>query len=169
MKIFKYVVWIIVLFLLQTVVMNYIAPFGFRPDLILPFIAVSSIKEDSFKSAAIVSIVCAVLAGALCGKNFSFCVLFYTYAGTMIFNMRRRPRYIPDFLRFLMWVIPASIISESISYLLLYSSVKWFVNAFIFHIIPAAVITALSGAVVYFFVSKTIFGRKKIMGKLTIS
>ena len=169
MKIFKYVVWIILLFLLQTVVMNYIAPFGFRPDLILSFVAVAAIKEDSFKSATIVSIVCAVLAGALCGKNFSFCVLFYTYAGAIVFNMRRRPRYMPDFLRFLMWVILASLISETVSYLLLYSSVKWFVSAFVFHILPAAGMTALFGALIYFFVSKTMFGRKKIMGRLTIS
>lgn len=169
MKIFKYIVWIFLLFLLQTVVMNYIAPFGFRPDLILPFVAATAIKEDSFKNATIVSIVCAVLAGALSGKNFSFCVLFYTYEGAMIFNMRRRPRYMPDFLRFLMWVVPASLISEIISYLLLYSSVKWFVNAFIFHVLPTAGMTVLFGAVIYFCVSKTLFGRKKIMGKLTIS
>ncbi|MDO5398081.1 MAG: hypothetical protein Q4G33_09120 [bacterium] len=169
MKIFKYTVWIFLLFLLQTVVMNYIAPFGFRPDLILPFVAAAAIKEDSFKSATIVSVVCAAAAGALSGKNFSFCVLFYTYAGAMIFNMRRRPRYMPDFLRFLMWVVPTSIISEAVSYLLLYSSVKWFASAFVFHMLPTAGMTALFGAIIYFFVSKTLFGRKKIMGKLTIS
>lgn len=169
MKIFKYAVWIILLFLFQTVVMNYITPFGFRPDLILPFVAAAAIKEDSFKSATIVSIVCAVLAGALNGKNFSFCVLFYTYAGAMIFNMRRHPRYMPDFLRFLMWIIPAALVSEAISYLLLYSSVKWFVSAFIFHMLPAAGMTVLFGMVIYFLVSKTMFGRKKILGRLTIS
>ena len=154
------------IFLSQTVVLNYIAPFGFRPDLILPFVAAAAIKEDTFKDATVVSIVCAVLAGALSGKNFSFCVLFYTYAGALIFNMRRRPRYMPDTLRFLIWVLPAALISEAVSYLLLYTSTKWFMNAFIFHMLPTAFITTAVGMVIYFLASKTLFGRKKIMGRL---
>lgn len=166
MKIFKYTVWIFLLFLVQTVVLNYIAPFGFRPDLILPFIAAAAIKEDTFKEATVVSIVCAVLAGALSGKNFSFCVLFYTYAGAIIFNMRRHPRYMPDTLRFLIWVFPAALVSESVSYILLYSSIKWFMNAFIFHMLPTAFITTAAGLLIYYLASSTLFGKKKIMGSI---
>ena len=152
--------------MIQTVVLNYIAPYGFRPDLILPFVAVAAIKEDTFKESTVVSVVCAVLAGALLGKNFSFCVLFYTYAGALIFNMRRHPRYMSDALRFLIWVFPAALISEAVSYLLLYKSINWFMSAFIFHMLPTAFITTAVGMAIYFIVSRTLFGRKKIIGRL---
>lgn len=166
MKVLKYVIWIFLLFLFQTVVLNFIAPFGLRPDLLLPFIVLTAIKEDTSKQSMIISIICAVMMGALSGKNFSFCVLFYTYVGAVVFGMRKNPRYMPEFARFLLWLFPLAAIGEGISYLLLYSSLKWFVKAFLTYILPTSLITTAAGMIIYFLASKTLFGRKKIMGRL---
>ena len=166
MKAFKYVVWVLLLFLVQTVVMNYITPFGFRADIILPFVIVVAIKEDKFRLSTTVSIVCAAMAGALCGKNFSFCVLFYTYAGALVFNMRKYPAYMPDFVRYILWIVPGAFVSEIISYLLLYASLERFVKTFAFHMLPAALITIVGSLIIYPLANATLYRRKKIMGRL---
>ena len=166
MKVLKYVIWIFLLFLLQTVSMNYIAPFGFRPDLILSFVVIVAIKEDTLKNSMLISIVCAVAAGALSGKNFSFCVLFYTYVGAVVFGTRKYPRYVPHLAKIPFWTFVSAIVGESVSYLLLYSSVKWFVKAFFVYILPTAFITTAAGMIIYFIASKTLFGKRKIMGRL---
>ena len=166
MKVLKYVIWIFLLFILQTVTLNYIAPFGFRPDLILPFVVIVAIKEDTLKNSMLISIICAVAAGALSGKNFSFCVLFYTYVGAVVFGMRNHPRYVPDLAKIPFWTFISAAVGESVSYLLLYSSVKWFVKAFFVHILPISLITTAVGMVLYFLASKTLFGKRKIMGRL---
>jgi len=141
-------------------------PFGCRADLVLPFVVVVAIKEDTFRVTTIVSIVCAVLAGTLCGKNFSFCVLFYTYVGTAAFMARRYFSYVPDFLHMYIWVLPASVLSEVISFLLLYSSTKWLHGAFINHMIPAAFFTQIGAAIVFLIASATLFRRKRGRGLL---
>ena len=166
MKAFKYVIWVILLFLVQTAVLHYIVPFGCRADLILPFVVVVAIKEDSFRTASVVSIVCAVMAGALCGKNFSFCVLFYTYIAAAAFMARRFFSYVPGLLHMYIWVLPASVLSEVISFLLLYSSTKWLHGAFINHMIPAAFFTQIGAAIVYLIASAVLFRRKRGRGLL---
>ena len=122
MRRLKYTLWIALLFLVQTVIINDLRAFSVRPDIILPFVILSALKEDSFKVSAVLSIVCAVLAGALCGKNFSFAVLFYTYTGAIVFNSKRNSRYMPTLLRYFLWIATAAVISEAISYLILYKS-----------------------------------------------
>lgn len=149
MRAFKYTVWITVLFLVQTVVMGHISPGGIRADIILPFIAVSAIKENSFRMSTAVTIICAAAAGALCGRNFSLCVLFYTYFGALVFAMRRRPRYMPDFMRYIVWTVPAALISEVLSCLLLYSSLARTGNMFFERALPAAAVTVTAALIIY--------------------
>ena len=149
MRVFKYSVWIAVLFLVQTVLINDIRIYSMCPDIILPFVIVSAIKEDSFKLSTAVGIVCAVISGALCGKNFYFAVLFYTYTSALVFNLRRHPRYMPDFVRYILWVFFASLVSEIISYLILYMSFDWFLKAFILYMLPSALYTLAASLVIY--------------------
>lgn len=169
MKIFKYTLWIVVLLLLQTVVVNDIRIMSLRPDIILPFVVISAMREDSFKAATVVSIVCAVLVGALCGRNFSFSVLFYTYLAAIVFNTRRYLRHMPDFVRYIIRVIPAAIISEAVSYLILYMSFDWFLKAFILYMLPSALYTVAVSALLYPVFSITLYGsgdrRKQLIVK----
>ncbi len=169
MKAFKYTVWIILLFIIQTVVMNYITPLGLHMDIVLPFVIVTAVREDNFRFSTAVSIICAVAAGALCGRNFSFCVLFYTYLGTVVFNMRKQPHYMPDFARCLMWTVPAVLISEIISYLLLYHSFGWLATAFLYRMLPSVVYTIIGMIVLYPLMHLTLYkgkhGKKQFIVK----
>lgn len=159
MRTFKYTVWIIVLFLIQTVLINDIRLLSVRPDIILPFVVAVAIREDSFKASTVVSIVCAVLTGALCGKNFSFAVLFYTYLSALVFNLRKSPRYMPELVRFILWVIPGALVSDAVSYLLLYKSLDWFLKAFIVYMIPSAIYTLVAAMVLYPIINATLYKR----------
>lgn len=163
MRVFKYTVWIIMLFLVQTVFINDIRIGALRPDIILPFIVAVSIKEDSFKTATGITIACAFLAGALCGKNFAFAVIFYTYTAAVVFAMRRKPAHMIAFLRYVLWVIIAALLSESISYLILYMSFDWFLKAVILYILPSALYTLLAAIVIYPIINITLYpqGRGK--------
>jgi len=157
MRRLKYTLWIALLFLVQTVIINDLRAFSVRPDIILPFVILSALKEDSFKVSAVLSIVCAVLAGALCGKNFSFAVLFYTYTGAIVFNSKRKSRYMPTLLRYFLWIATAAVISEAISYLILYKSLQWFLKAFILYMIPSVIYTLIASAFLYPVITSTLY------------
>ena len=159
MKIFKYAVWIIVLFLIQTVIANEIQIMSLCPDVILPFLVLTALREDSFKTSTAVAIVCAVMSGALCGRNFTFVVLFYTYVSAIVFNMRKFMGMVPDFMRYLLWTFMAGTVSEIISYLILYMSFKWFLKGLILYMIPAALYTTVIAAVLYPLMRSTLYGQ----------
>ena len=157
MRRLKHTLWIALLFLVQTVIINDLRAFSVRPDIILPFVVLSALKEDSFKVASVLSVVCAVLAGALCGKNFPFAVLFYTYTGAIVFNTKRRSRYMPTLLRYFLWVGAAALISETVSYLILYKSLQWFLKAFILYMIPSVIYTLITSAILYPIIVSTLY------------
>lgn len=149
MKLFKYTIWIIVMFLIQTVVLGHILPFGIHTDIILPFVAAVAIRERTFKVSMTVSVACAVLAGALCGKNFSFCVLFYTYLGAVVFGTRKYYVYMPERIKYMLWVIAALLLSEFLSFWLLYGFTNWIWTAVVSKILPSVICSVIIAALIY--------------------
>ena len=70
MRNFKIFLWIFVIFLVQTVVLSPIHIFGAVPSAVLAFVMCVAILENEFRTAVIISGICAVVMGAIGGRNF---------------------------------------------------------------------------------------------------
>ena len=77
MRNFKIFLWIFVIFLVQTVVLSPIHIFGAVPSAVLAFVMCVAILENEFRTAVIISGICAVVMGAIGGRNYVvLCVQF---------------------------------------------------------------------------------------------
>lgn len=157
MKNIKMAVWVFLLFIVQTVLINYIKIAGARPDLVLPFIVCVALMEDSYRSAMTVSLICAAAAASLCGRNFTLSLLFYAYTAVAVFNTR--PRRLPDFVKYLFYVLFGSLFLETASYIMLYSSFGGFAGAFVKTVIPVAVYDMAGALVMYPFMRRVVYGK----------
>ena len=97
MRNFKIFLWIFVIFLVQTVVLSPIHIFGAVPSAVLAFVMCVAILENEFRTAVIISGICAVVMGAIGGRNFTEITLFYAYSSIIVFAARKRPRYVGNF------------------------------------------------------------------------
>lgn len=164
MKILKYAVWIVLIFLFQTVVANEIQIMAICPNFVLPFVVLVTVKEDDFWALTAVSIVCAVMAGALCAKSFFFDVLFYTYLSALVFNLRKRMRMMPDFMRYIIWILPAVAVSEIVGGMMTFTSFDIF-NAYL---ILAVVYTFGAALLLYPIASPLLYGQNKVKKQLIV-
>ena len=94
MRNFKIFLWIFVIFLVQTVVLSPIHIFGAVPSAVLAFVMCVAILENEFRTAVIISGICAVVMGAIGGRNFTEITLFYAYSSIIVLAARKRPRYV---------------------------------------------------------------------------
>lgn len=160
MRNFKTAVWIFVMFLVQTVLMNYVKTAGARPDLVLPFIICAALMEDSFNRAMTVSGICALMAASLCGRNFNLALVFYMAAALFAFGLRNRPRYVPDFAKYIVCAVLGGAVLEALSYLLLYKGVgNLGVNAVAVYAVTV-VYDALAALILYPILRKTVYKPK---------
>lgn len=164
MKILKYAVWIAVIFLFQTVVANEIKIMAIVPNVVLPFVVLVAVKEDDFWALTAVSAVCAVMAGALCAKSFFFEVLFYTYLSALVFNLRKRMRRMPDFMRYIIWILPSAAITEIAGGMMTFTSFD------IFNVYPvlAVLYTFAMALLLYPIASPLLYGRNKVKKQLIV-
>ena len=103
MRNFKIFLWIFVIFLVQTVVLSPIHIFGAVPSAVLAFVMCVAILENEFRTAVIISGICAVVMGAIGGRNFTEITLFYAYSSIIVFAARKRPRYVGNFPKTIVW------------------------------------------------------------------
>ena len=87
MRNFKIFLWIFVIFLVQTVVLSPIHIFGAVPSAVLAFVMCVAILENEFRTAVIISGICAVVMGAIGGRNFTEITLFYAYSSIIVRDM----------------------------------------------------------------------------------
>ena len=112
MRNFKIFLWIFVIFLVQTVVLSPIHIFGAVPSAVLAFVMCVAILENEFRTAVIISGICAVVMGAIGGRNFTEITLFYAYSSIIVFAARKRPRYVGNFPKTIVWTFIMSAILE---------------------------------------------------------
>ena len=99
MKIFKTIVWIAILFILESVFVNIIDIRGAVPDLLTVFAAAYAARERRLTTSAYVIIVCGVLTGSIVGRSFPISVLEAAFAGTAMFVLKDRIRFVPVWLK----------------------------------------------------------------------
>lgn len=159
MRNFKTILWLVIIFLLQTVVLSRVHFMGAVVSLVLPYIICVTMLENEFRRAVSVSVVCALAAGALCGRNFAVTVLFYVYAPMLIFVIRDKPLYIHQFFKTLFWTFISSGVLEIIYYAVRNMSLN--AGMLLYNALPTAVINTLFVLLVYPLLKKTMYKEKK--------
>ena len=86
--------------------------FGAVPSAVLAFVMCVAILENEFRTAVIISGICAVVMGAIGGRNFTEITLFYAYSSIIVFAARKRPRYVGNFPKTIVWTFIMSAILE---------------------------------------------------------
>lgn len=164
MKNFKTIVWIFVVFLIQTVIVAPIHIFGACPSLVLSYVMCVMILENEFRRAAVISIVCAAMMGALGGRGFTVIVLFYVYSSIAVFSLRKKPLYAMDSIKALVWTFIVSALLEVVMYVIQNMTIN--MGMIISTVLPTAVINTVMAGIMYPILKKTLYqddSKKKLL------
>ncbi|MGN0148649.1 MAG: rod shape-determining protein MreD [Clostridia bacterium] len=153
MKRLKLFLWIFILFILKTVVINRINFFNSAPDLVFAFVIAYAMIEEDFYYAACTGIICGICTGSLCSVSFPVSVLMYTYSVLLVTALKNKPRYIPDFVKTLFWVFILSAAGEAVLYFTINLSMG--INVLFKMIIPFGIYNLAAAALIYPLVKKT--------------
>ncbi|MDD6483124.1 MAG: hypothetical protein PUF72_00915 [Clostridiales bacterium] len=116
MKNVKLGVWIFILAIIDTTVLNYARVMGAVPSLLFAFIVSAALLEDTFTASAVITMLCAAAAGALGGRSFAVVFILYSLCGIWVFNIRNKPRYTKNIIKALVHTALWGVISEAILY-----------------------------------------------------
>lgn len=166
MRNFKIFVWIFIIFLIQTVILSSVHIFGAVPSALIAFVMCVMLLENEFRSAVTISIICAVLMGAGGGRGFTVTVLLYVYLSIVVFALRRKPIYIGNFTKTLVWTFIVSAIIEIL--FLPVREMSFEIKVLWLDALPTAFFNTVIAAILYPMLKKTIYKEEK-KKKLLIS
>ncbi len=159
MKNFKIFLWIFVIFLIQTVLLGHLHLFGAAPSIVLAYVVCVTIMENEFRTFAAVSIICAAVMGALCGRDFIITTLFYVYSSLIIFALRKKPLYLSNAVKAAVWTAAASAVLELL-YLLPGGSTLG-LHYILHSVVPTVVFNTVLVLVLYPILKKTMYKEEK--------
>ena len=149
MRNFKIFLWIFVIFLVQTVVLSPIHIFGAVPSAVLAFVMCVAILENEFRTAVIISGICAVVMGAIGGRNFTEITLFYAYSS----------RYVGNFPKTIVWTFIMSAILEILLFVIREMTLD--VSVIFSDALPTAVFNTVIAVILYPILKKTLYKEEK--------
>ena len=155
MRNFKIFLWIFIVFLIQTVILAGIHAFGAVPSLVMVYVVCVMLLENEFRSAVTISIICASAMGVLSGREFVITVLFYVYSSIIIFALRKKPRYVGNLPKAVVWTFLTSGIMETLYYVLRTLSVN--TDMLLYDALPTAVLNAVLVLIVYPILKATMY------------
>ena len=159
MRNFKIFLWIFVIFLVQTVVLSPIHIFGAVPSAVLAFVMCVAILENEFRTAVIISGICAVVMGAIGGRSFTEITLFYAYSSIIVFAARKRPRYVGNFPKTIVWTFIMSAILEILLFAIREMTLD--VSVIFSDALPTAVFNTVIAVILYPILKKTLYKEEK--------
>lgn len=98
-KIIKIVMWILLLYILQTVFANLIDINGILPELLFSFSVIYAFREKSFVYASYIIVICAILSGSMIEGSFPMTVIIVGVAGIASFYFKNIAKFIPGIWR----------------------------------------------------------------------
>ncbi|MCC8160154.1 MAG: hypothetical protein LIO53_02370 [Oscillospiraceae bacterium] len=159
MRNFKIFLWIFIVFLIQTVILARAHIFGAAASAVMAYVVCVMILEDEFKNAVTISIICAAAMGALGGRSFVALTLFYVYSSIIVFALRKKPVYMGNFTKALLWTFALSAISEIIFFATDTMSLN--TAMLLNNALPTAVINTVLAALIYPILKKTMYKEEK--------
>ena len=147
MRILKIVLWIAVIFLLETVFTRIIGIRGILPDLLLAFTVAFALRERSLAAVVYIMLICGVLSGSMLGRSFPACVLAAACAGLAARSLRSSIKFVPVWLKNAVLMLFTSFLLSSAEYLFAYGTIT--PGGLFFSILPFTAYTTAASCAVY--------------------
>ncbi len=155
MRIVKLGVWLLVLYLLQTVFGRLISIYGAIPSLIAAFSVMFSFLAPDDKEAAYITVIAAVLAGSCAGHSFPFEVLLIGAGSVAARGLAGYFKHIPRLLRLMVIVMVFTALLITGGYYIANRSIN--VNTLLYVLLPQLIYTMACALVMYPFMMRTLF------------
>ena len=159
MRNFKTFLWIFIVFLIQTVILARVHIFGAVPSLVMAYVVCVMLLENEFRNAVTISIICSAAMGALGGREFAVTVLFYVYSSIIIFALRKKPAYIGNLPKAVVWTFLASGVMEILYFAIRTLSVN--TEMLLHDALPTAIFSAVLALIVYPVLKVTMYREEK--------
>ena len=159
MRNFKTFLWIFIVFLIQTVILARVHIFGAVPSLVMAYVICVMILENEFRNAVTISIICSAAMGALGGREFAVTVLFYVYSSIIIFALRKKPAYVGNLPKAVVWTFLASGVMEILYFAIRTRSVN--TEMLLHDALPTAIFSAVLTLIVYPVLKVTMYREEK--------
>lgn len=159
MRNFKIFLWIFIVFIIQTVVVSHIHILGAVPSLVMSYMICIVILENEFRNAVIISVICAAAMGALSGREFVVMTLAYTYSAVIVFSLRKRPAYISNFVKAVIWTFVVSAAVEILYFPIMTWSLS--LDTVLYDALPSAVLNVIGASVIYPILKRTMYKEEK--------
>lgn len=159
MRNFKTFLWIFIVFLIQTVILARVHIFGAVPSLVMAYVICVMILENEFRNAVTISIICSAAMGALGGREFAVTVLFYVYSSIIIFALRKKPAYVENLPKAVVWTFLASGVMEILYFAIRTLSVN--TEMLLHDALPTAIFSAVLALIVYPVLKVTMYREEK--------
>ena len=159
MRNFKTFLWIFIVFLIQTVILARVHIFGAVPSLVMAYVICVMILENEFRNAVTISIICSAAMGALGGREFAVTVLFYVYSSIIIFALRKKPEYVGNLPKAVVWTFLASGVMEILYFAIRTLSVN--TEMLLHDALPTAIFSAVLALIVYPVLKVTMYREEK--------
>ena len=159
MRNFKIFLWIFIVFLIQTVILARVHIFGAVPSLVMAYVICVMLLENEFRNAVTISIICSAAMGALGGREFAVTVLFYVYSSIIIFALRKKPAYVGNLPKAVVWTFLASGVMEILYFAIRTLSVN--TEMLLHDALPTAIFSAVLTLIVYPVLKVTMYREEK--------
>ena len=159
MRNFKTFLWIFIVFLIQTVILARVHIFGAVPSLVMAYVVCVMLLENEFRNAVTISIICSAAMGTLGGREFAVTVLFYVYSSIIIFALRKKPAYVGNLPKAVVWTFLASGVMEILYFAIRTLSVN--TEMLLHDALPTAIFSAVLALIVYPVLKVTMYREEK--------
>lgn len=160
MKNFKIFIWILMIFLIQTIAVHYICPAA-PPMIIIPFIISLSFLEGSFRYAMTVSVICGACAGSFTGDNFFFSLLLSAAVSLFVMRFKRKRIYIHELIKTVLCSAVFVFIAETAVSLAINPSIGTYMHLALPSILLSDAITAVFAVIIYPLLKKTVYSHNE--------
>lgn len=166
MRIIKIVLWIVLMYIVQTVFGDVISVLDAMPELILVFSIIFAFRERNFIDVSYVLIACGIAAGSCSGKSFSTVLLIVGAASIAAYGFSNILRFVPKYIRCLILIL-ISALAIGTAECFYYNSIIS-LNLIYIDILPYVIYTGLSSCLIYPLMALTLFPKEKTKKLLVI-
>lgn len=159
MRNFKIFLWIFIVFLIQTVILSGVHAFGAVPSLVMAYMVCVMLLENEFRRAVTISIICSAVMGAIGGREFTVTALFYVYSSIIIFALRRKPVYVGNLPKAVVWTFLASALMEILYFAVRTLSVN--TDMLLYDALPTGIFNAALALIIYPVLKLTMYKEEK--------
>ncbi len=148
-------IWVVILYILNSVFVQLISINGSVPDLLLAFLVVFCFMKRRFSAVSYMTIICALLNGAITGRVFLVATMVTGAAGMIAYNSSNYLRFIHEGVRIAGVSLGMAFIGEILEHFFTYHTLT---ASMVLNIaLPDAIYTAVASWIIYLIVRKTSF------------